>query len=201
MKKIIILSWIIKILSIFVVITIHEFSKAFTSFKLGDITPKNDGRITLNPIKHFEPVGFLLMLFWGYGWGKPVKTNSFYYSGNRKRATLLTNTMPIFADILLAFIFSIAIKLSNIVGINLVIVQFFNCIVLYSINIAVFNLIPVYPLCGNKILSVFLSPDKVIKMGQNEKIFQMLLMLLLFMNWLGIVLNPIVQFIYKLLML
>lgn len=197
MKQEIILNYIIMIIAIFIVITVHEFSKGFASYKFGDSTPKNEGRLTLNPLKHFEPIGFILILFWGYGWGKPVRTSSFYYN-DRKKYTALTYTIPILVDLVLAIVFVIIMKVCMLFNNTHILQLLIQYVILYSIKMAVFNLIPVYPLCGNKILSVLISPDKFIAISQNEKIFQMILMLLLFMNWLGTILDPISLSIYRL---
>ena len=70
---------------ILVATTVHEFVRALTSTVLGDTYPKSQGQVTLNPVKHFEPIGFLMMLYsGGFGWGKPVETSALYYK-NRKR--------------------------------------------------------------------------------------------------------------------
>ena len=88
------------LIAIIIATTVHEFTRALTSTILGDTLPKQKGRLTLNPIKHFEPIGFILMLATGgFGWGKPVDTTSLYYK-NRKRDTLLTAIMPDIANII-----------------------------------------------------------------------------------------------------
>ena len=79
---------------ILVATTVHEFVRALTSTVLGDTYPKSQGQVTLNPVKHFEPIGFLMMLYsGGFGWGKPVETSALYYK-NRKRDTLLVAILP-----------------------------------------------------------------------------------------------------------
>ena len=94
--------------AIFVSITICEFTKAFVSTKLGDNIPRQEGRLTLNPFKHFEAIGFILFLLCGFGWGKPVRTSGVYYK-NRKLGTVITYTAPILANI----VFSLALALLN----------------------------------------------------------------------------------------
>lgn len=182
--------------AIFVSITICEFTKAFVSTKLGDNIPKQEGRLTLNPFKHFEAIGFILFLLCGFGWGKPVRTSAMFYK-DRKKGTLMTYAAPIAANIFAGFIFmliySLVIRKMQID--NYYIAYILNYLVIYNISIAVFNLIPVYPMCASKILIVFLSPNAAIKMSQNEKIFQMILMLLIFFGFLGSFLNPITNFI------
>ena len=71
---------------ILVATTVHEFVRALTSTVLGDTYPKSQGQVTLNPVKHFEPIGFLMMLYsGGFGWGKPVETSALYYKKQKKR--------------------------------------------------------------------------------------------------------------------
>jgi hypothetical protein len=77
------------IIGSFFAITLHEYVKAWVSNKLGDPLPKARGRLTLNPLNHFEPLGFICMVLTGYGWGKPVSTAAIYYK-DRKKGTMLT---------------------------------------------------------------------------------------------------------------
>lgn len=182
--------------AIFVSITICEFTKAFVSTKLGDNIPRQEGRLTLNPFKHFEAIGFILFLLCGFGWGKPVRTSAIFYK-DRKKGTLLTYGAPIIANIVAGFIFMFIYSffIVRMQIDNVYITYILKYLVVYNVSIAVFNLIPVYPMCASKILIAFLPPNASIKMSQNEKIFQMILMLLIFFGILGSFLNSITNFI------
>ena len=93
---------------ILVATTVHEFVRALTSTVLGDTYPKSQGQVTLNPVKHFEPIGFLMMLYsGGFGWGKPVETSALYYK-NRKRDTLLVAILPTVVNLILGLVFLLA---------------------------------------------------------------------------------------------
>ena len=93
---------------ILVATTVHEFVRALTSTVLGDTYPKSQGQVTLNPVKHFEPIGFLMMLYsGGFGWGKPVETSALYYK-NRKRDTLLVAILPTVVNLILGLVFLFA---------------------------------------------------------------------------------------------
>lgn len=190
--------YIILIPVVFITITVHEYTKALTSTMLGDTLPKSEGRLTLNPFKHFEAIGFIIMLIWKFGWAAPLKTSSLYYK-DRKKGVILTYTLPIVANLVFALVCSIIFKFIG--NINGYLDLFLDKLIIYNISFAIFNIIPVYPLCGNKIMSAFLTPNQIIRMSQYEKIILMLLALSIFMGLLGGILNPIIYMIYKLFIL
>lgn len=190
-----IIIYLIQIAAIFVVITIHEYTKAKTSSLFGDVVPKQEGRLTLNPFKHFEIIGFILFMYYGYGWGKPVRTSSLFYK-DRKKDTLITYISPIAVDLLVAVIFGIILKITSGFYLNSYLVLFFKRLVLYSISLAVFNIIPVRPLCGERILSALVSPNTALKMSQNEKIFQIILIALMILGLADIIIKPIINILY-----
>ncbi len=186
--------YLFKIPGIILAITIHEFVRAFVSTKFGDVLPKQEGRLTLNPIKHFEPIGFVLFIITGYGWSKPVNTRSIYYK-NRKRYTTITNVLPLISNLVVGIIclicFGLLAKNPNMGILS----ALFKQAMVVNIGFAIFNLIPVPPLDGYKIIGTFLSPNHYIKMIQYEKIFQIILLLLLFANILTPILNIITNFL------
>lgn len=190
-----IIDYLIQIAAILVVITIHEYTKAKTSSLFGDVVPKEEGRLTLNPFKHFEIIGFILFMYYGYGWGKPVRTSSLFYK-DRKKDTLITYISPIAVDLLVAVIFGIILKITSGFYLNSYLVLFFKRLVLYSISLAVFNIIPVRPLCGERILSALVSPNTALKMSQNEKIFQIILIALMILGLADIIIKPIINILY-----
>lgn len=190
-----IIDYLIQIAAILVVITIHEYTKAKTSSLFGDVVPKEEGRLTLNPFKHFEIIGFILFMYYGYGWGKPVRTSSLFYK-DRKKDTLITYISPIAVDLLVAVIFGIVLKITSGFYLNSYLVLFFKRLVLYSISLAVFNIIPVRPLCGERILSALVSPNTALKMSQNEKIFQIILIALMILGLADIIIKPIINILY-----
>lgn len=183
---------ILMIPSILFATTLHEFVRALVSTLLGDKKPKAEGRLTLNPFKHFEPVGFILMFATnGFGWGKPVETSALYYK-NRKRDTLLTAILPTVANLAAAAIFLFLFKnFANKVN-NLYLALFLNALVSFNISLAVYNLVPITPMDGLKVLSSALPANTYFKYLQYEKMVQMLFLLLLFMGYTGIIINPII---------
>ncbi|MBR1442216.1 MAG: site-2 protease family protein [Firmicutes bacterium] len=195
----IIIVYLIEAIAIIFATTVHEFTKALVSYRLGDELPKKDGKITLNPIKHFEPVGFLLMLFLGYGWGAPVRTSALYYK-DRKKGTIITYTVPIIVNLLFGVIFFAASKFRVFISLEAFDPSGYVWFILwqfsvFNLKLAVFNLIPVYPLCANKILGVLLDSNKSIVYSQYEKIFQLVMIMLLIFPILRTALDYIVTFI------
>lgn len=182
---------VFSIAAIFIAITIHEFTRAAVSSALGDTIPKRDKRVTLNPFKHFEPIGFILMLATGlgglmsissglvftaggFGWGNPVDTSALYYK-NRKRDTLITAVVPTIANLIAAFVFFLVSKFS---GESL---SFFCSIVCaYNLSLVAYNLVPISPMDCLKVLSVVMPANQYFKYLQYEKIVQMLFLLILF---------------------
>ncbi len=185
---------IILIIAIFIVTDIFEFTKALASTLMGDKLPKSQGRLTLNPIKHFEPIGFLLFVFTGMGWGKPVETSMVGYKSKRA-GTLVTYITPIVVSLIFAGLIKIALVFLAVFFADVVwadyLMTFLGTLRHYFVIIAVFNLIPVYPLCGNRILRCFLSPNAQIRMSQNEKLYQTVFIFL----WLLGLVSPVVNFV------
>ncbi len=170
-------SLLISVIIGFVIITLFEFLKAFTAVILGDDTPKKDGRLTLNPLKHIEPIGLLLFVFIGYGWGNPVAIHSGNFK-SRKTGTILTYAMPIIISVVLAIALNIISK--TLYGsIDTVIISVIQMTAVYFARMAIFNIIPVYPLCGSYILKSCMNPNAAIKYAQNERIIQVALIFLI----------------------
>ncbi len=176
--------------------TLHEFSRAAVSTVLGDKKPKNEGRLTLNPVKHFEPVGFILMWATGFGWGKPVETSPMFYK-NRKRDTLITAVAPTVINLIAAFISSVIYYIAPLgeMGIAGVLLSYLLVsIKQFNIYIAVYNIVPVSPMDCVKVLACVLPANSYFKYIQYEKIIQMVFLLLLFMGYTNFIINPIVSF-------
>lgn len=178
--------------------TLHEFTRAAVSTALGDKKPKDQGRLTLNPIKHFEPIGFLLMIAtMGFGWGKPVETSALYYK-NRNRDTLTTAIAPTVANIVAAIVIMFVNKRIGFVG-NLYLSYFLTVLIRFNISIAVYNLVPISPMDGIKVLAAVMPANKYFKYLQYEKMTQMIFLLLLFMGTTDIIIEPIIGLVTTLL--
>ena len=187
---------------ILVSITFHELSHGYVSYKLGDPTAKNAGRLTLNPVKHLDPLGTLMILFAFFGWAKPVPVNPMYYD-NRKKGIILTSISGPLSNVFLALVFSIPlIYLGAKYGgygfsefsFNAVIFNLSRMFYRININLAVFNIIPVPPLDGSKILSAVLPRDKYFKLMQYENYIGIIFLLVIFIfpGVLRTIMSPIV---------
>jgi len=179
-----------------IVITVHEFVKALISSSLGDPLPKRDKRVTLNPLKHIEPIGFIIMVAMGFGWGKPVETASIYYK-DRRKGTLLTYTMPSVVNLLLGVILYAAIFMipKPVNSINLQI--FLTQAALLNMRHAFFNIVPVYPLDGAKILSVLRDPNYVITMANRQMFYQIALVMFIVWGVVSMIIDPVVFSIFS----
>ncbi|MDD4688983.1 MAG: site-2 protease family protein [Eubacteriales bacterium] len=140
-------------------ITIHEVAHGFVAYKLGDPTAKNYGRLTLNPRKHLDPLGTILILLVGFGWAKPVPIDSRYFENPKRDKTLVSIAGPL-SNLILAFlallIFSkvcVNLYYSGTIGENVINAcsMFFGTMASLNITLAVFNLLPIPPLDGSKI--------------------------------------------------
>ena len=97
-------------------LTLHEFSHAMVSYKLGDPTPKEQGRVTVNPLKHIDPIGFVALIMAGFGWGVPVQINPNYYK-NRRLGEALVAVAGVTMNLIIAFVFALILKLMYSSGI------------------------------------------------------------------------------------
>src|SRR3989344_5780068 len=121
-----------------IAITVHEFSHAFAADRLGDPTPQLQGRLTLNPLKHLDPVGSLMLLFFRFGWGKPVEFDPYHLRHPRRDAALISLAGPA-VNLILATVLSLVLKFSPSPLFSI----FLSPVILININLAIFNLLPV----------------------------------------------------------
>ena len=139
------------LLAIVVALTFHEYSHAFTAYSLGDDTAERFGRLTLNPLAHIDPVGFLMLLIAGFGYAKPVPYDPRALKHPVSDAVKIGVAGPL-SNILLAVLSALALKMMSNLGSDNLLIQFLIFSAIININLAIFNLIPVPPLDGSNIL-------------------------------------------------
>ena len=195
-------NWILgKVLTfpaIIIAISFHEFAHAFAAVKLGDDTPIHQGRYTLNPLKHIDPMGLILLLFAGFGWGKPVQVNPLRFKNSSKGMAIVSLAGPV-TNFILAFITLIVTFLletfgvwnlldANLAGIMRDMIAY---LAIYNISLGIFNLIPLPPLDGSKILMHFL-PYKARQIFQEKEQFFHIIFILLWISRLSVlIVQPI----------
>lgn len=180
-------------------ITIHEFSHAYVAYRLGDPTAKLQGRMTLNPQSHLDPIGTMALLFLGFGWGKPTPFDPFNLR-NIKRDSALISVAGAASNFALATALSLPYLIAyytQSLGPTLAdVYTYLSPIIWLNVILGVFNLIPVHPLDGFKVLAGLLPRDWYEDFMQTEKYGIFILLILLFTGIIGQVLFPLVSSIF-----
>lgn len=152
-------------LALIIGISLHEFSHALVAYRLGDLSPVRDGRLTINPLAHLDPFGTLLILLAGFGYGRPVMVNPYNFRMNPRTGMALVALAGPVTNVIIATVFGIPLRVlmdvavrSESVGLNYVII-IFSIMVSLNLTLAVFNMIPFPPLDGSKVLLAVLPPD------------------------------------------
>ena len=196
------LGLLLTIPGLLIAITFHEFAHAYAADKLGDDTPRNQGRLTLNPLGHLDPIGSVMLLFAGFGWGKPVEVNPRNYDRrfSMDKADAIVSIagplMNFFLAIVLTLIYCAIYKFARVVAVTSQIGTIIMLMIRYAISInvglGVFNLIPLPPLDGSKVIKPFLPNSAKIWFENNERTFQIVFVALWVIGILGTIVSPII---------
>jgi Zn-dependent protease len=189
-----------RVLILIIALPIHELAHAVTAYRLGDVTSRDYGRISLNPLDHLDPIGALLILLYGFGWAKPVPVNPYalYRSRNATIGFALVSLAGPLSNLFLAALFAIPIRLDLIPsGLVWQLTYYFIGV---NIALAVFNLIPIPPLDGSRIAVAVLPPQWGESILRLEPYGIMIVLLLSFVGVLGLLMGPPMLFLSRLIL-
>lgn len=197
------LALVLTIPGLLIAITFHEFAHAFAADKLGDDTPKRQGRLTLNPIRHLDPVGSVLLLFAGFGWGRPVEINPRNFNRNismQKGEAIVSVAGPLM-NILLAFVFTIiyffvykfAPQSFFVSTPGVVVMLLLQTTIFTNIGLGIFNLIPLPPLDGSKIFMSFLPYNARNWIMNHEQVFYIVFLVIWIFGLAGYIISPVID--------
>lgn len=187
---------ILGIPAILLALTFHEYAHGKVAYLLGDPTPKHQGRLTLNPLAHLDVLGTLLLIVAGFGWAKPVQVNPFYLQMNRRKGMMYIGLAGPAMNLVLAYLAAVALQLLSRHGPGWpLLLHFLDLLVIYNVVLAVFNLIPVPPLDGSRVLAGLLSRESANFIYQLEAYGPFLLLILIATGIIGKILNPLVNIV------
>ena len=181
--------------ALIVSITIHEFAHALSAQKLGDPTAKLLGRVTLNPLAHLDPLGTVFLLIAGFGWGKPVPFDARNLRNPKRDSAIITIAGPL-SNFLLAVFLALVLKF---LPQNDIISVFLYFAIFYNLVLGFFNLIPLHPLDGFKVVYGLLPLELAWQWQQTQRYGIYILMLLVFTRSTGIILEPLLSVSMRLL--
>ncbi len=176
---------------VFLTMPIHEFAHGFAATKLGDPTPRWQGRMSLNPMHHLDYFGALMIYLVGFGYAKPVQVDSRYFNNPKRDMAIVAFAGPLsnlivalvssFISNLLVFVFYVSNITSNaVVTLFVILINIFSYIAIINVSLALFNLVPIPPLDGSKVLGAFLPNRIYYQLMQYERYFMIFIMFLIF---------------------
>lgn len=183
-------------------ITVHEFSHAFVADKLGDPTPRYQGRVTLDPRAHLDPIGVVAMLLTNFGWGKPVMYDPYNLQKPIRDTALIAMAGPI-SNIIVATLISFSvhfIAMPNLIAEGLVYIMMMN------VTLALFNLIPIHPLDGGKVILSLLPKATAYEYEEVMRRYGLLILIFLILPTVNgvapvsLLISPAIRFVAKLLL-
>lgn len=187
---------------VIIAITFHEFAHAYAAYKLGDDTPKMQGRLNLNPLSHMDPVGFVLLIFAHVGWGKPVQINprnfdrKYSVSAGEAIVSVAGPLMNFILAIVFTIIYFILIKFAVsfvISQVGVIVITIIQSTIIVNVGLGVFNLIPLPPLDGSKIFRNFMSYNVKQWLDKYERIFYIVFLVLWISGLAGKIISPIIE--------
>lgn len=190
------------LIAVLVAITFHEFAHGYASYKMGDPTPKETGRLSLNPFRHLDFFGTICLMIVHFGWAKPVQVNPYYYKNRKKGMVIVALAGPMMNFFIMSisiFVMGVILKVTGGYGGDFIIFMFdlFSLLAVINLSLGVFNLIPIPPLDGSKIVGAILPEDKYFKYMRFERFGYFLLLIVLYFDVLRGPLNTVIMWIYN----
>lgn len=201
------MEWLIETLvwlpAILVGLTFHEFAHGLVAHRLGDSTPARQGRLTLNPLPHIDWLGFLMLMVFKFGWAKPVQVNPYNFQNiSQKTGMMLVSLAGPGMNLIIALLSMAALKMLipyQDATWAAIIIPLFIPLIYINLILAAFNLLPVPPLDGSKILAGILPDAGANWLYSLEQYGPLILLLLIVTNAVGKILWPLVNFLYGIL--
>jgi len=184
--------------AILIALTVHEFAHAYTSNMFGDPTPRLQGRLTLNPLAHLDPMGLVCLVLFGFGWGRPVQINPRYYK-NPKRDRILVSLAGPASNLIIVILVALLMKFLLPVVPYEAFWKIMQYMVMINAVLCIFNLLPIPPLDGSKILlEVLPLPNKYELYYRVQRYSTIILLVLIYTNIIDKVLTPLVGMVVSL---
>lgn len=171
---------VMRVIAVVIAITVHEFAHAKRAHLAGDPTPKEQGRVTLNPIAHLDPIGTLLLLLFGLGWGRPVEVNPLNFRKQRWDDLMVAAWGPM-SNILVAVLFAVPFWVGLASGRE----DLLFTIILINLLLAFFNLLPVFPLDGSHVVENLLPPSSALRFERFSRRYGIIVLLVIIATPLG----------------
>lgn len=197
---------LVSVPGVLIAITFHEFAHGYVAYKLGDNTAKLEGRLSLNPLDHLDPIGTLMLLLAGFGWGKPVNVNPSNYTRKismekgEALVSLAGPLMNIILSIIFAIIYFAIYKFTNVTflssTVGSVLMLLISATISINVGLGIFNLIPLPPLDGSKIIMPFLPYKAKQWFRNNEQIFYIIFVAIWITGIAGIIISPAINVVY-----
>lgn len=200
------LNLVLTLPAVLIAITFHEFAHAFAADKLGDDTPRRQGRLNLNPLSHLDPVGSIMLVFAGFGWGKPVEINprNFNRTVTMSAGEAIVSIAGPAMNFILAIVFSIIYfaiakfaPMFIFTQIGAIVFTLLQMTIIINVGLGVFNLIPLPPLDGSKVLNHFLPYNAKQWFLRYSQVFYIIFVVLWITGIAGNIISPIIGWVYQ----
>jgi len=183
---------LLRLPAIVIGLTFHEFMHAFSAWKLGDMTPKAQGRVTLNPLSHIDPFGIIVLIFVGFGWGRPVQVNPYAFKKNLRLSNIIVDVAGVGMNFVIAFL--LTAPLFFITSQTLFLIVYY--IVYINLVLMLFNLLPIPPLDGFGIITEVFDLRRFSWHRPLYNAGMFILMALVIFGFVGTLLGPVLGVIF-----